>query len=330
MEPVGACRGTDEERQPEVEHSEGDDCSRGRRGRHTVGHEQRAERRVGDADATRDRTDQRRHQCEGVHEQRRGEREMDAEARQHEEEARAADDLAGERGPEQRYGGTRVCAQSLHRACQFVSRARARFGVLTSEPRADTERDASRSGGDGLDERPLAGDDDHRGADHDGIARRRDRAEQHGAVEPAGCGPRDDGRPDQRAERHRLGDFGRHVCSDHARAALARAVGVGEVGDQPGGAGRLDHLVRRIRRGAQLHHPAEGRRHVEQAVGGAGLEPAVEDAHTDQGQADRECGGPEPCERRESREEAIAMRDHEPRCPGRDDHPEDPERPADA
>ena len=68
---------------------------------------------------------------------------------------------------------------------------------------------------------------------------------------PPGRGPGDDGDADQAAERHGLRQLGGQIGGGDLSPALPGAVGVGEVGHEAGGPGRLHHLVGGVRRRAR-------------------------------------------------------------------------------
>ena len=153
---VGAGDGADEQRDPEVEQAERDHRA-GRRGcGHAVGDQQRAERRVGHADAAGERTDERGHDRERVDQQRRRQAEVDAEPGEHHESAAQPSSLPNTAVP----SSAVVARQSARRraiahasSCPAQpSTSRAGRPKRVRRPRSQL----SGATGDGHDQRPAA------------------------------------------------------------------------------------------------------------------------------------------------------------------------------
>ena len=133
---------TREEWEPEVEQSERHDRGGSLRCAHAVRHEQGAERRVGHAETTGQGADQRRHQGEGVDEQRGRQAEVHAEAAQHEEQAGEAEQLPADRGEHEGERGAGFAAQAAERVGEFGGGGRRpRRGGGTADQAAATVGD---------------------------------------------------------------------------------------------------------------------------------------------------------------------------------------------
>ena len=201
--------------------------------------EQRAERGVGDADAARERTDERGHDRERVDEQRRGQAEVDPEPGEHHEQAGAAEQLAerprcraARSRRASRHAGDAIAQASSWPAHPSTSRMR------TPEPVAAAERSAATGP---RWRRPRATADS--AIEHERRHRRRPRTRRSRSrrTSAARAGRRSRRRrpratPIRQQSEMRLGQLGREVGGGRAGSALPDAVGVGEVGHEAGGA----------------------------------------------------------------------------------------------